>query len=174
MKRSPCRSPESSAAPSQPAGTCPRLDRAPARGAVPRLVASLVHLGVLAAMTALLTSCGSGQSISEGPVYPSARAQSGVADIQVFRDETVITFTNTTARDFPPCRMWINKWFSREIPSLRIGQTMTLSLHDFKDQFGEAFRAGGFFASDRPARLVLAQLELGEEMLGLIVVSPLE
>ncbi|MBC7771747.1 MAG: hypothetical protein H7210_04560 [Pyrinomonadaceae bacterium] len=122
----------------------------------------------------LLSACGGAQAIQEGAVYPADRAQTSVVDIQVFRDETVITFTNTTARSFPACRMWINKWFSKEIPAIGVGQTVSHSLHDFQDQYGDAFRAGGFFASDRPARLVLAQLEIGDEMVGLIVVAPQE
>jgi len=129
---------------------------------------------ILVAVVCLLAACHGSQPIHEGPVYPTDRVQSSVMDIQVFRDETVIHFTNTTARAFPACRMWINKWFSKDIPALGVGQTMSLSLHDFKDQFGEPFRAGGFFASDRPARLVLAQLELEGELLGLIVVAPQE
>jgi hypothetical protein len=129
---------------------------------------------VVAALPFVLSACGGAQAIETGAVYPADRTQTSVADIQVFRNETVITFTNTTARSYPACRMWINKWFSREIPALAVGQTMSLSLHDFKDQYGDAFRAGGFFASERPARLVLAQLEIGDEIIGLIVVASLE
>jgi hypothetical protein len=92
-------------------------------------------------------------------------------DIQVFRHGTIIRFTNTTARSFPAGRMWLNQWYSREIPPLGVGEKMQLSLREFKDQYGESFRAGGFFATRRPAKLVLAQLDVDDELVGLVVIG---
>jgi hypothetical protein len=67
--------------------------------------------------------------------------------------------------------MWVNQWFSRPFPGLAVGQTIEIPLAEFKDKYGETFRAGGFFAVNRPTRVVLAQLELENEMLGLVVVG---
>lgn len=62
------------------------------------------------------------------------------------------------------------------LPIIDIGDTVTLALTDTADEFGDSFRAGGFFASEPPQRLVLVQVEQqGDDgkphMLGLIVVN---
>lgn len=110
----------------------------------------------------------------ERGVYPANRKQTRTLDIQVARDETVIRFTNTTAHPIPACTMWINAWYSRDVPAIGVGETVRLNLFEFKDQYGEEFRAGGFFATDKPMRLVLAQLALEEELVGLVVVGDYE
>jgi hypothetical protein len=122
--------------------------------------------------------CASGDTgFIQGPVYPSNMQQSGSLNIQVFRESTRIRFTNTTASSIPACTMWVNAWFSRPLEEVSVGETVELSLFDFKDQFGDEFRAGGFFATDKPTKLVLAQLELpagaeGQEgLVGLVVVN---
>ena len=48
---------------------------------------------------------------------------------------------------------------------------LRLELSEFKDEYGQEFRAGGFWATRKPERLVLAQLEAEEGMLGLVVVD---
>jgi len=131
-------------------------------------------LAVLA-IACVFTACSSRSGeLKTEPSYPQQKVQARSVDIQVFRDDTVIRFTNTTANAYPASTMWVNRWFSKPIPPLEIGQTMTLKLSEFKDQYGEEFRAGGFFASERPTKVVLVQMEVGEEMLGLVVVSPQE
>ena len=45
------------------------------------------------------------------------------------------------------------------IDGLAVGQTLRLPLGTFRNEFSEAFRGGGFFAPERPERLVLAELE---------------
>jgi hypothetical protein len=105
-----------------------------------------------------------------GPAYPE-REQTRTLDIQVVREETVIRLTNTTARGFGKCRLWMNRWYSLAIDKFDVGQTLELDLGAFRDEHGEAFEAGGFFAIKKPDPLVMAQLETGEEMLGLVVVS---
>lgn len=108
--------------------------------------------------------------IEEGPTYPGTQ-QTRVLDVQVFRDETQIRFTNTSARTFGPCRMWLNQWYSRELDGLAAAETVTLNLGEFRDRYGAPFRAGGFFATERPDRLVLAQIEENNEIVGLVVVG---
>ena len=102
--------------------------------------------------------------------------QSGSVDIQVVRKGTKLELTNTTARAFGPSTMWLNSRFSRPIEQLAVGQTLVLPLKQFKDEFSEPFRAGGFFASERPDIIVRAQIETpgpdgGTEMVGLVVVK---
>lgn len=111
------------------------------------------------------------------PPFPDTLTQLRTLDIQVRRDTRVITLTNTTASDLPAGRMWLNKWFSLELPDgLPVAQTASFDLGEFVDEFGERFRAGGFFAINEPDDLVLAQYQTindaGETvMLGLIVVD---
>ncbi|MBX3404045.1 MAG: hypothetical protein KF699_11605 [Phycisphaeraceae bacterium] len=134
-----------------------------------------IAMVLAAAMLAGLSGCRSGSDVeASGAVYPDAVLQSRVLDVQVVRDETQITLTNTTARGFGRSRLWVNAWYSAEIEQFGVGQTLNLSLHDFKDRYGTPFRAGGFWATRRPERLVLAQIEPLEaetrELIGLVVV----
>ena len=108
--------------------------------------------------------------------YPAQLPQSEVLDIQVIREpQTTITLTNTTAKSFGPSTLWLNACFGRPIEGMLPGQTLSLSLKEFRDEFGDRFRAGGFFATKAPEVLVQAQLETivdGQSMLyGLIVVG---
>jgi hypothetical protein len=62
------------------------------------------------------------------------------------------------------------------LPDISIGNTCILALTDTYDEFGDTFRAGGFFASEPPQRLVLVQIETVDpdqkpHMVGLIVVN---
>lgn len=92
--------------------------------------------------------------------YPENLPQESVLDIQVFRGTKTVEFTNTTGRAFGPCTLWLNARYSRPIDAIAVGQTLTLPLADFRDQWQDVFRGGGFFATERPDRLVLAQLEV--------------
>lgn len=125
-------------------------------------------------LLALLTLCGCAPTRDPnlaGPVYPETKSQSRMLDIQVVRTQTTIRLTNTTARAFGTSRLWINRWYSREIPALAVGQTIELDQASFRDQYGEAFRAGGFFATREPQRVELVQLETADGMLGLVAVG---
>lgn len=95
--------------------------------------------------------------------------------------------TNTTAANLPAGLMWINGWYSRKFDGLGIGQSVTFGLDEFADRYGEAFKAGGFFATELPDRLVLAQIQpvaesqnssepagLKQELIGLVVIRPVE
>ncbi len=136
------------------------------------LVSFAFHVSLLA-----LASCSSGPlPITQGRAFPHELRQTEVLDIQVFRHETRIEFTNTTARSIPAGTMWLNRRFSRAMPAIAVGQSFELALDEFQDEFGEAFRAGGFFATREPETLVQAQIEttdaLGKPtLLGLIVIG---
>lgn len=114
--------------------------------------------------------------------YPASIMQGKTLDIQVVRREQHVTMTNTTAINFGPSRLWLNRRFSRPIEEWKIGQTLDFHLSTFVDEFGERFRPGGFFAAEAPDTIVQAQIETPRDdggtaevkVLGLIVVAPAE
>jgi len=108
--------------------------------------------------------------------FPPALKQSETLNIQVFRRETRIELTNTSARTFSDFTLWLNRRFSRPIKSFAVGQTLDLPLSEFRDEYSEKFRGGGFFAAEAPERLVQAQIETKDAegkvvLLGLVVGS---
>lgn len=131
---------------------------------------------ITAATLLLLTGCRSGPDIvSYARPYPEPPIRGRMLDIQVFRAEQVIELTNTTAHAFGPSTLWLNAQFSRPIDGLAVGQTLKLSLAEFRNEYSERFRGGGFFATEKPERLVLAELETTinnqQKLLGLAVVG---
>jgi hypothetical protein len=129
---------------------------------------------VLAALPAIgaLAGCQRGsQKIAEGEQYPAALPHGPTMNVQVFRRETQIEFTNTTAQPIPPSRLWLNAWYSHEFPGLGVGQTVVIPLREFKDRYGDPFRGGGFFATEPPDRLALAEVEAGGHVAGMVVVG---
>lgn len=126
---------------------------------------------MLAAGVLATTGCNVGGQSKVGanlPVYPAELPKREVLDIHALRDGTRVSLTNSTTTAFGPSRLWINRWFSRDIDGLAIGQQLDLSLSEFKDQYGEEFRAGGFFATRKPDRLVLMQIESEGAMYGVV------
>ncbi|GIK19235.1 MAG: hypothetical protein DYG93_09945 [Leptolyngbya sp. PLA2] len=107
--------------------------------------------------------------------YPATIEPSEQLDVQVARDGPVITLTNTTARSFGPSTLWINRRYSRPIAGFEAGRTITLPLKQFRDEYGDAFRGGGFFATEQPDRVVMAELETTTDnqtvIYGLVVVG---
>ena len=107
--------------------------------------------------------------------YPADIAQGEIFDVQVFREITILKFTNTTTHDFGDSVVWINKRYSLPISGFASGETVELDLRAFVDQFGDVYRAGGFFAQRTPAPVVLMQLETVENnepiMYGFVVVE---
>jgi len=82
--------------------------------------------------------------------YPDLK-QSEVLNIQVVRQAKAIQFTNTTARAFGPSTVWVNARFCQPIDGLGIGESKTLRMKDFRDEFQDTFRGGGFFAVEPPS-----------------------
>lgn len=111
----------------------------------------------------------------EARVYPEDLEQLETLNVQVFRKTAHIELTNTSSRVFGPSTLWLNGQFSRDLDGLDVGQSVRLPLASFQNEFGERFRAGGFFAIEAPYNLVLAQIETnteyGHELIGLIVVQ---
>lgn len=155
---------------SAPSSVAPSLSLAARLSrAVLALLCCLALLCTLTLAAACQTTTASADA--DAPVFPDDKPQNEVLDIQVVRDSTRITLTNTTARAYGRSRLWLNRWFSRDIDALDVGQSLTFPLTDFRDQYNQPFRAGGFFATKRPERLVQAQLETADSLLGLVVVA---
>ncbi len=107
--------------------------------------------------------------------YPAIK-QSQTLNIQVFRTTKHLELTNTSARAFGPSTLWLNARFSRPIDGLGVGQSLKLPLEEFRDEYSDVFRGGGFFSTEAPERLVLAQIETASadakaDLVGLIVVK---
>lgn len=131
-------------------------------------------VSVFAATLFTLAGCGGGATLLAGaPDYqgapPSPLKQAQVLNIQVFRNVTDIEMTNTTARSFGPSVLWLNERYSVPIDGLAIGESLDVPLRSFVDEFGDPFRAGGFFATRTPDPVVLAQLEFDGTLYGLLI-----
>lgn len=128
---------------------------------------------LLAAM--LSAGCSSGPRPAGTP-FPTGMAQDRTLDIHVIRSVRKIAFTNTTLVTLPPGRIWVNRFYSRPSDEpIAPGQKVTLDLASFVDEFGEPFRAGGFWATQQPDDVVLVQYQTVEGevpvLLGLVVVE---
>ncbi len=110
-----------------------------------------------------------------GPRYPDTLPKDKILDIQVFRDSTTLRLTNTTTHDFGQSTIWLNQRYSSPLNALASGQTIEMDLTTFVDEFGETFRAGGFFSQRIPAPIVLCQLETNidnePQLVGFVVVE---
>lgn len=118
-----------------------------------------------------LGACGTGYRPDLAMEYPSGVTRAGEADIQVYRRETKILLANSSSRDFSGKRLWLNQEFSRVVERFAPGETIEFSLNDFYNEYGEPFRAGGFFATEPPSDLVKAEFELPDGWIALAVVN---
>lgn len=144
------------------------------RPTICRPTAAATAAAIAIAVSAALTACSTGPSGTgdqNRPIYPVDLRQTRAIDVQVVRSTTTITLTNTTAENLPPGTFWINSWYSAPFPGLPIGETRTFNLNNFRDRFGDSFRAGGFFSTREPDKLVQAQLESNNTLTGLVVVG---
>ncbi|MCU0689673.1 MAG: hypothetical protein MUE97_08040 [Phycisphaerales bacterium] len=134
---------------------------------------SRVIVAAALAACAFLGACRSAPQALDGPQFP-ATPQARNIDVQVLRDRTDITFTNTTNQPLQG-RLWANQWWSRTLDApIAPGQRVTLDLRTFKDRFGAPFAAGGFFATENPDKLVQMHLQTDTELVGLITILPTE
>lgn len=143
-----------------------------------RSVAIGVVVGVLGVVAGTLAGCGGTRNVAHARAWPGL-AQEKVLDVQVVRDGRELRMTNTSTRSFGKSTIWLNQRFSKPIEAWPAGKSLTLSLNDFVDEYSTGFRAGGFFASESPVRVVLTQIEtMGEdgapEMLGLVTLGKQE
>ncbi len=140
-------------------------------------VRSLCVLVAGAAAISLLGACRSEPTrVDYARLYPADLTQTQVLDVQVFRHTHDLEFTNTSAKAFGPSTLWVNQRFSKPIAGLAVGQTLVVPLRDLRDEFSIPFRTGGFFATEAPDRLVLAQIETPDAdgkptLYGLVVIG---
>ncbi|QYU67051.1 hypothetical protein J4558_19140 [Leptolyngbya sp. 15MV] len=134
--------------------------------------ASAAILGI----AVLCGGCGGSPQIVDHPAYPASAPRGPTLDIQVVRRGAAIELTNTTAQAIGPSTLWLNGRYGRDIGPLGVGQSRRLDLREFVDQWGDRFRAGGFFATELRERLVKAELQPqgGGPMLGLVVIRESE
>lgn len=128
------------------------------------------------ALALALAGCSTAKAPSANARDYPALKQHATADIQVVLLATTIELTNTTGRAFGPSTVWLDKWYSRPIDALGVGQTLSLPLVEFRDRYSDTFKPGGFFATRQPDNLVIAQLEThapdgADEMVGLVTVG---
>jgi len=128
-------------------------------------------LGLCILAGVALSACSGLELEQNPPAFSPALTQARVLDIQASRRGTTLYMTNTTARPYEAGRLWINQRFSAKTEDFEIGQTFELDLRAFVDEEGRRFRAGGFFATREPDDVVIAQLETGGELLGIVVVE---
>ena len=124
------------------------------------LKSSLVALIVLGSLGACASDGG---PPATGRPFPTALTQHETLDVQVFLEPTTVRFTNTTARRFGPSTVWLNQRFEHPVLSIEPGETVVLRLSEFRDQWGDAFRGSGFFATDVPEKLFLTEIETTDE-----------
>lgn len=104
--------------------------------------------------------------------YPANMHTTGVADMQVVRLDTDINIVNSTAHTYGDFDLWVNQQFVRHVDALEAGKSLTLSLWDFHDEYGNTFNAGGFFRAYEatPVRLVEIQPRPDQKMIGLVTI----
>lgn len=129
-----------------------------------RISATIAAASLLALSSA---GCASGEpeEIAYAREFPPQLVQREVLNIHVLRRPTTfgganIELTNTSDRSFGPSTLWLNGRYSRPIEGLAVGQTLVIPLTEFTDQHSDRVRAGGFFATEAPDRIVLAQIEV--------------
>lgn len=133
---------------------------------------ALVPLSLL-----FLASCATRPTpVPYARLYPSDLPRGKPLDIQVIKHDTTLELTNTTAMAFGPSTIWLNSYYSKPIDGLEVAERLELPLSGFRNEYSEKFRGGGFWATEAPERLVLAELETtGKDgkpvLLGLIVVG---
>src|SRR5690606_5666220 len=114
-------------------------------------------LACLAMLPLAACTTGPGEHGSH-PVYPRNLTQQDTLNIQESHDVRRSTFTSPWDQVFGSSRRWPHGSYGSDVEPIEIDETLTLALNDFVNDHGELFRAGRFFAAERPDVLVLAQL----------------
>ncbi len=119
----------------------------------------------------LASGCQTWGEVEYAREFPTNAVIGKTLAIQLIRDGTEIIITNTTANDIPATTLWLNKWFSKPIDEIKVGETVRFGLREFRDEFSEPFPAGGFWSTGPGDPLVSAHIETGTEFEALIVVT---
>lgn len=126
---------------------------------------------------AALAGCSTTAPVDYARPYPKELPPGPVLDVQVFRRDKTLEFTNTTGASLGPGTLWLNRRFSRPIKEpIGVGQSVAIPLTEFRDEFGDPFKPGGFWATENPDSVALCQLEITPEgqqpqMIGLVTVQ---
>jgi hypothetical protein len=93
--------------------------------------------------------------------------------IQVVRDQEFVKIVNSTANDFSNSMLWVNQQYTQPLPSMPAGSTIRVNLWDCYDTLGDQFNAGGFWRTDEPTKLVIAELQQSDTqpLVGLLVIG---
>lgn len=118
----------------------------------------------LSAMLGGIGGCSRSNSLAivENAAYPAELTQGEVLNIHVIKHPTEIEFTNTSERTLGPGTLWLNGRYAKQVDAIASGATVRYTLIEFKDQWNDSFRRGGFWAKENPEVLYLTQLETGE------------
>jgi len=123
-----------------------------------RALCAPVAAAILAAGAGVGAGCTPNTRPELGKPYPTDTPGEFDLDVQVFRNQNRIAITNTSGIVFGEARVWVNAAYSLPIAGLAIGQRIELPLQDFRNEYGQPFRAGGFFATEIPMRVVKAEI----------------
>jgi len=143
-------------------------------GTLPGMNRAVLIMMVLAVMG--LTMAGCTRRLNDPAwatqPYPDELHTTNIADMQVFRKGTNLHIVNSTAHSYSEFDLWVNQRYVHHIGSLGAGQTVRVSLWDFKDEFGDRFYAGGFFRvrEAQVVRLVQIQQDETQPLLGLVTI----
>lgn len=136
-----------------------------------------VMVGLAATViTLMISACGGRRydpAMATRP-YPDELGQSEIIQAQVFRKGPNVTIVNASPQGFKDADLWLNRRYMYHLDSLKPGETITLSLTEFFDAWGETPIAGGFFRTEEPTPSVLMQIQADQEspMVGLITILP--
>jgi hypothetical protein len=136
-----------------------------------------VMVGIAAtAITLMISACGGRRydpAMATRP-YPDQLGQSEIIQAQVFRKGPNVTIVNASPQGFKDADLWLNRRYMYHLDSLKPGQTITLSLTEFFDAWGETPIAGGFFRTEEPTPSVLMQIQADQEspMVGMVTILP--
>lgn len=127
----------------------------------------------LAAMLALTTGCGLFDSLhwAQAPgdqpqwvqdlaalQYPGEENKGESLDIIVEQQGDQLKVTNVAARGVESFQLWLNQQYVTVADKLAPGQTISLPMSGFINQYGEAFPTGSFLSPDKARPLVSADL----------------
>lgn len=138
------------------------------------MLRSMCAITVIAIWGAAMSGCGHDRynpELASRP-YPRQLHTTHTVDMQVFRHDTNIEIVNSTAQSYSDFDLWVNQQFVRHVDGLPAGKSIELSLWDFRNDFGDAFNAGGFFRAfpATPVRLVEIQTAEDKPMIGLVAI----
>ncbi|MBL1216426.1 MAG: hypothetical protein D8M59_02905 [Planctomycetes bacterium] len=113
---------------------------------------------------------GKSTQLHEGQSYPYTADLLNPIEVMVYREGPTVELVNHTVHSYKDFNLWINERYVRQIPRLEAGASISVSLHEFSDEHGEAFRAGGLLSTRKPEPLTKAEIETDEGLIGLLVV----